>query len=72
MHDGYRLQDAWEEPTAREIPPRCLRADSHDGAEDKRFWAKAQGIDLVAPARPAKGKAAGRLTLEDFTLDEEG
>ena len=29
-------------------------------------------IDLVAPARPPKGAASGRLTLEDFTLDEEG
>ena len=29
-------------------------------------------IDLVAPARPPKGAALGRLTLEDFILDEEG
>ena len=31
-----------------------------------------QGIGLVAPARPAKGASSGRLTLEDFILDEKG
>ncbi|MEE8531893.1 MAG: transposase [Hyphomicrobium sp.] len=72
VHDGHRLPDALDDLTSRAIMPQCLLADSHYGAEDNRVLAKAQGIDLVAPARPAKGKAAGRLTLEDFTLDEEG
>ena len=31
-----------------------------------------QNINLVAPARPPKGAVSGRLTLEDFTLNEEG
>ena len=31
-----------------------------------------QNINLVAPARPPKGAVTGRLTLEDFTLNEEG
>ena len=60
VHDGHRLPDALEDLASRAIGPERMLADSHYGAEDNRILAKAQGIDLVAPARPAKGTAAGR------------
>lgn len=72
LHDGHQMPGALEDLASRSITPERLLADSHYGAEDNRALAKAQEIDLVAPARPAKGKAAGRLTLEDFILDAKG
>ncbi len=72
VHDGHQVPDALEDLASRSITPERLLADSHYGAEDNRIRAKTQSVDLVAPARPAKGKTAGRLTLEDFTLDADG
>ena len=39
---------------------------------DNSSLTREQNINLVAPARPPKGAVSGRLTLEDFTLNEEG
>lgn len=49
-----------------------MLGDSHYGSSDNMALTRDRNIDLVAPARPAKGASSGRLTLEDFILDEEG
>ena len=49
-----------------------MLGDSHYGSSDNMALTREQNINLVAPARPPKGAVSGRLTLEDFTLNEEG
>ncbi len=72
VHDGHRLPDALSDLEERALLPETLLADSHYGSSENMVLSKDQGIDLVAPARPAKGTSSGRLSLEDFTLDEDG
>ncbi|MCZ6589145.1 MAG: transposase, partial [Alphaproteobacteria bacterium] len=72
VHDGHRLPDALEDLAERSLVPAMMLGDSHYGSADNIALTREQDIDLVAPARPAKGAASGRLTLEDFILDEEG
>lgn len=72
VHDGHRLADALDDLDARALTPAVMLADSHYGCSDNMALTREREIDLVAPARPAKGASAGRLTLEDFVLDEKG
>lgn len=72
VHDGHRLPDALRDLEDRALLPETLLADSHYGSSDNMILSKDRGIDLKAPARPAKGASSGRLTLEDFTLNEDG
>jgi len=72
VHDGHRLSDALDDLNNRSLVPAVMLADSHYGSGDNMAMTREQGIDLVAPARPAKGASSGRLTLEDFVLDEKG
>ena len=67
VHDGHRLAERWTERT-----PAVMLGDSHYGSSDNMALTREQNINLVAPARPPKGAVSGRLTLEDFTLNEEG
>jgi hypothetical protein len=48
------------------------RMDSTALRSAMRALTRERNIDLVAPARPRKGAVSGRLTLEDFALNEEG
>ncbi len=72
IHDGHRLPDALDELAARSLTPKVMLADSHYGCDDNMALTKERDIDLVAPARPAKGARSGRITLEDFVLDDRG
>lgn len=72
VHDGHRLPDALNDLAGRALTPKVLLADSHYGSADNMTLAEKCGLDLVAPARTAKGGSSGRLTLEDFNLDEAG
>ena len=72
IHDGHRLPDALDELAARSLTPKVMLADSHYGCDDNMALTKERDIDLVAPARPAKGARSGRITLEDFVLDDQG
>ena len=72
VHDGHRLPDALDDLAERSLTPAVMLGDSHYGSADNMTLTREQDIDLVAPARPAKGAVSGRLTLEDFILDEEG
>jgi hypothetical protein len=72
VHDGHRLPDALDDLAERTLSPTVLLADSHYGSADNMALVKKSGIALTAPARTAKGGSSGRLTLEDFSLDEAG
>ena len=72
VHDGHRLPDALDDLADRSLTPKVLLADSHYGSADNMTLAEDRSIDLTAPARTAKGGSSGRLTLEDFSLDEAG
>lgn len=72
VHDGHRLPHALDDLKGRGLLPGILLTDSHYGSSDNLTLSQRHGVDLVAPARPPKGRASGRLTLEDFILDEDG
>ena len=72
VHDGHRLADALDDLSERALRPAVMLGDSHYGSSDNMALTREQNINLVAPARPPKGAVSGRLTLEDFTLNEEG
>lgn len=72
VHDGHRLADALDDLAERSLTPTMMLGDSHYGSADNIALTCERDIDLVAPARPAKGASSGRLILEDFILDEEG
>jgi hypothetical protein len=72
VHDGHRLTGALDDLSARALAPAVMLADSHYGCSDNMALTRQREIDLVAPARPAKGASRGQLTLEDFVLDEAG
>lgn len=72
VHDAHRLPDALDDLDARSLTPKVILADSHYGCESNMELTKGQNIDLISPARPAKGARSGRVTLEKFTLDDKG
>jgi len=72
VHDGHRLRGALDDLAGRALKPKVLLADSHYGSADNMTLAEDRRIDLIAPARTAKGGSSGRLTLEDFSLDGAG
>lgn len=72
VHDAHRLPDALDDLDIRSLTPKVMLADSHYGCDDNMALTKGRDIDLVAPARPTKGARSGRVTLEDFVLDDRG
>ena len=72
VHDAHRLPDALDNLAARSLTPKVMLADSHYGCDDNMAMTKERNVDLIAPARPTKGARAGRITLEDFVLDDQG
>jgi hypothetical protein len=72
MHDQDALKPALESTAGRGIQPRELLADSHYGSNDCLDVGRQHGVEIVSPSMPAKGSRQGKLTLEDFELDQEG
>lgn len=72
VHDGHRLPNALDDLADRTLTPKVLLADSHYGSTYNMTLADERSIGLIAPARTAKDGSSGRLTLEDFSLDEAG
>lgn len=72
VHDGHRLPDALDDLAKRSLTPKVLLGDSHYGSADNMALAEEREVNLVAPAGGAKGQSSGRLTLEDFSLDDDG
>ena len=72
VHDQEALGPAFKDTGNRTVKPAELLADSHYGSTEAVANASEQGVTIVAPAMTAKGKMLGKLTLEDFELDEDG
>jgi hypothetical protein len=72
VHDGSALDPALADAESRGIKPEVLLGDSHFGSDENLQEAAARGVEVVAPAMPAKGSKQGKITLEDFALDERG
>lgn len=72
VHDQEALDPALADTDERGIKPQQLLADSHYGSNECLENGRAQGVDIVSPSMPPKGKKQGKLTLEDFELDEDG
>lgn len=72
VHDKDALEPALKDTGDRGVKPKQLLADSHYGSNDCLAKGKQLGVEVVAPSMPAKGKQQGKLTLEDFELDEVG
>ena len=70
--DWQALEPALEDPGGREVMPESMLRDTHYGSEGNIRTATKQGVELISPASPPKGSKQGRLTLEQFELDEEG
>jgi len=72
QQDWDALEPALEDLAGRDIQPESMLADTHYGSEENVQQARDQGVALIAPAPPPKGYKQGRLTLEQFELDEDG
>jgi hypothetical protein len=72
MHDQDALKPALESTAQRGIPPEELLADSHYGSNDCLDLGRQHNVEIISPSMPAKGSRQGKLTLEDFELDDEG
>jgi Transposase DDE domain/Transposase domain (DUF772) len=72
VHDGSALDPALAEAETRGIKPETLLGDSHYGSEENLKEAALRGVEVIAPAMPPKGSQQGKLTLEDFELNDRG
>lgn len=72
MHDKDALEPALDDTDQRGVKPKELLADSHYGSNACLQKGRERDVDVVSPSMPAKGTRQGKLTLEDFELDEQG
>jgi Transposase DDE domain/Transposase domain (DUF772) len=72
VHDGSALEPAMADTETRGIKPKALLGDSHYGSEENLEEAAGRGVEVIAPAMPPKGSKQGKMTLEDFDLDDQG
>lgn len=72
LHDKDALEPALDDTDQRSVKPEELLADSHYGSNECLEKARERGVEIVSPSMPAKGTRQGKLTLEDFELDEQG
>jgi Transposase DDE domain/Transposase domain (DUF772) len=72
MHDQDALEPALDDADKRGLKPKQLLADSHYGSNNCLAKGRQRGVEIVSPAMTAKGKLQGKLTLEDFQLDDDG
>lgn len=72
VHDQEAIEPALNDTEDRTVKPAELLADSHYGSTDALAKGRQHGVTIIAPAMTPKGKLQGKLTLEDFTLDEKG
>ncbi len=72
MHDQDALVPALDDTDSRHISPQELLTDSHYGSTECLAKGENRGVKIISPAQTAKGAKQGRLTLENFVLDDEG
>jgi Transposase DDE domain/Transposase domain (DUF772) len=72
MHDQDALEPALDDADQRGLKPKELLADSHYGSNECLAKGRQRQVEIISPAMTAKGKRQGKLTLEDFELDDQG
>ena len=72
MHDKDALEPALEDTQQRGHQPEQLLADSHYDSMECLAEGSRRGVEMISPAQTPKGKLQGKLTLEDFELDDKG
>jgi len=72
QHDKAALTPALQDLSERELTPTAMLGDTHYGSRENIEEVAAKGVELIAPAHPPKGAKQGRLTLEQFEVDEQG
>ena len=72
VHDRSAVEPALEDTEQRGVKPSELLADSHYGSNECLQQGDDHGVEIVSPSMPPKGAQQGKLTLEQFELDEEG
>ena len=72
MHDKDALEPALNDTQQRGQKPEELLADSHYGSMECLAKGQRAGVEIISPAQTPKGKLQGKLTLEDFNLNDEG
>lgn len=71
-HDSDQLEPALEDVNSRAVAPQRVVADTHYGSTANMGRCAAEGVDLISPSFPAKGRKQGLLVLEEFDLNAEG
>jgi len=72
MHDQDALEPALDDVEKRGLKPKEMLADSHYGSNECLSKGRQRNVKIISPAMTAKGKRQGKLTLEDFELNDEG
>lgn len=72
MHDQDALEPALDDADKRGLKPKQLLADSHYGSNECLAKGRIRDVEIISPAMTAKGTRQGKLTLEDFELDDAG
>jgi len=72
QHDCDALEPALADAKDRDIQPQRLLGDTHYGPQENIQKAAGLGTAVIAPAQTPRGENAGRLTLEQFELNEQG
>ncbi len=70
--DSKAVEPAVQDTTARGIKPQLILGDTRFGSEENHRRLGEEGLQLMAPTQPPKGYKKGKLTLEQFRLDEQG
>lgn len=70
--DSKAIDPAVQDTTARGIQPELILGDTRFGSEENHRRLGDEGLQLVAPTQPPKGYKKGKLTLEQFRLDDQG
>jgi len=71
-HDRTAVEPALDDTRERDVKPDQVLADSHYGSNECLEMGAHRNVEIVSPSMPPKGRQQGRLTLEDFELDENG
>ena len=70
--DSKAVEPAVQDTAERAIKPQLILGDTRYGSEDNHRKLSVEHVELVARTQPPKGYKKGKLTLEQFQLDEKG
>ncbi len=70
--DSKAIRPAVQDTTTRDIKSQLILGDTRFGSEENHRRLREEGLQLVTPTQPPKGYKKGKLTLEQFQLNEQG